>query len=100
MSSACIIPDPPLTSRFIQYPIDKTKMEETRAWAAEHDLAGKIRAIDGVKDLELSFCPGEGWLAARYIFTDLEDMKTFLGEDNATMAELKVVLAGYVVRTG
>jgi hypothetical protein len=70
-------------------------MDETRAWAKEHDLAGKIRSIDGVKDLELSFCPGEGWLAARYIFTDLDDMKSFLGDDNATMAELKVVLAGY-----
>jgi len=24
-----------------------------------------------------SFCPGEGWLAARYIFNDLEDMIAF-----------------------
>ena len=46
-----------------------------RAWAKESGLADKLRAGKGVKDLEISFCPGEGWLAARYIFEDLDDVR-------------------------
>ena len=53
-------------TRFIQYPFDKTKMAEVREWANGVGLAD-LRAVKGVKDVELSFCPGEGWLAARYI---------------------------------
>ena len=49
-------------------------MDEVRAWVNDSGLGGKIRGQDGVKDLELSFCPGKGYLAARYIFTDLNDM--------------------------
>mmetsp|Transcript_23362 Transcript_23362/g.59004 ORF Transcript_23362/g.59004 Transcript_23362/m.59004 type:complete len:126 (+) Transcript_23362:115-492(+) len=68
----------PMT-RFVQYPFDKTKMAEVREWVNSSGLIGKIRSQPGVKDVEVSFCPGEGWLAARYIFNDLEDLKTFLG---------------------
>ena len=64
----------PMT-RFIQYPFDKTKMAEVRAWVNEEKSIKDLRTISGVKDFEISFCPGEGWLAARYIFNDLEDMK-------------------------
>lgn len=53
-------------TRFIQYPFDKTKMTEVREWANGVGLKD-VRAVKGVKDVELSFCPGEGWLAARYI---------------------------------
>ena len=45
----------PMT-RFVQYPFDKTKMEEVRAWANESDLPGKLRAQKGIKDVEFSFC--------------------------------------------
>merc|ERR1712087_863248 len=64
----------PMT-RFIQYPFDKTKMEEVKWWVKENKLAEKAREIPGVKDVEISFCPGEGWLAGRYIFNSLEDLK-------------------------
>merc|ERR1719491_1784645 len=74
----------PMT-RFVQYPFDKTKMAEVRAWVNETDLAGQMRAIDGVKDVEISFCPGEGWLAGRYIFNDLPDMVAVLGLGLATL---------------
>merc|ERR1719424_361533 len=63
----------PMT-RFVQYPFDKTKMTEVRAWVNESDMPASVRAETGVKDVEFSFCPGEGWLAARYIFNDLDDM--------------------------
>ena len=53
-------------TRFIQYPFDKTKMTEVREWANGVGLKD-VRAVKGVKNVELSFCPGEGWLAARYI---------------------------------
>ena len=53
-------------TRFIQYPFDKTKMAEVREWAKGVGLKD-LRAVKGVKNVELSFCPGEGWLAARYI---------------------------------
>merc|ERR1719388_797420 len=69
----------PMT-RFIQYPFDKTKMAEVREWANTEEfqkVAKKMRSIDGVKEIEFSFCPGQGWLAARYIFNDLEDLKKF-----------------------
>ena len=65
----------PMT-RFIQYPFDKTKMAEVREWAKGVGLKD-LRAVKGVKNVELSFCPGEGWLAARYIFNDLDDMVAF-----------------------
>merc|ERR1719443_1704704 len=68
----------PMT-RFVQYPFDKTKMAEVTEWFDGTGIAKTIRSKEGVKDLEVSFCPGEGWLAARYIFNDLEDMKKFLG---------------------
>jgi len=68
----------PMT-RFIQYPFDKTKMAEVTEWFDKSGIAKTVRSKPGVKDLEVSFCPGQGWLAARYIFHDLEDMKTFLG---------------------
>jgi len=64
---------------FVQYPFDKTKMTEVTEYVAASGLGAKIRSKPGVKDLEVSFCPGEGWLAARYIFNDLDDMVAFLG---------------------
>merc|ERR1712187_578620 len=66
----------PMT-RFIQYPFDKTKMDEVRTWVKSSGVVEKLRAIDGVKNVDVSFCPGQGWLAARYIFNDLEDLKKF-----------------------
>ena len=75
----------PMT-RFVQYPFDKTKMEEMRAWTHENKITEQLRAIPGVKDLEMSFCPGEGWWAARYIFNDLEDLKAF--SSHATVQKL------------
>jgi len=66
----------PMT-RFIQYPFDKTKMVEVREWVNSSDITPTMRAIPGVKDVEVSFCPGEGWLAARYIFNDLDDLIAF-----------------------
>ena len=56
----------PMT-RFIQYPFDKTKMAEVTEWVNSTTIAKDIRSAPGVKDVEVSFCPGEGWLAARYI---------------------------------
>jgi len=81
----------PMT-RFIQYPFDKTKMEEVRAWTKSSGIAEKIRSIDGVKNVEVSFCPGQGWLAARYIFNDLEDLKKFADQPGTAEAK-KMVLA-------
>jgi hypothetical protein len=52
-------------------------MEEVRAWINESSIPADLRGTSGVKDVEFSFCPGEGWLAARYIFTDLQDMIDF-----------------------
>lgn len=75
-------------TRFVQYPFDKTKMTEVREWVNQSGLPAKLRAAPGVKNIEVSFCPGEGWLAARYIFNDLDDMVTFLG-DTATLGEAK-----------
>jgi len=69
----------PMT-RFIQYPFDKTKMEEVTAWSLEAKsttMVAAVRATPGVSNVEVSFCPGEGWLAMRYIFDDLDDMKSF-----------------------
>lgn len=54
-------------------------MAEVTEWFDKSGIAKTVRSKPGVKDLEVSFCPGQGWLAARYIFHDLEDMKTFLG---------------------
>ena len=78
-------------TRFIQYPFDKTKMEEVKAWAKTSGLAEMARGEPGIKDFEVSFCPGEGWLAARYIFNDLDDMVGFLG--GSKIEEMKKVLA-------
>ena len=75
----------PMT-RFIQFPFDKTKMEEVRAWCNENKIGEQMRAIPGIKDVEVSFCPGEGWLAGRYIFNDLEDLLAF--GDNPTRQKL------------
>ena len=66
-------------SRFVQYPFDKTKMAEVREWIGTTGLVNSPRKESGIKDVETSFCPGEGWLAVRYIFNDLEDMKSYLG---------------------
>jgi hypothetical protein len=60
-------------------PFDKTKMTEVREWVNSNGISAKIRADPGVKDIEVSFCPGEGWLATRFIYNDLEDMKAYLG---------------------
>ena len=76
----------PMT-RWIQYPFDKTKMTEVRAWLNESDLPAKLRRTSGTSNVEFSFCPGEGWLAARYIFKDLEDLKNF--GDSSAIAQAK-----------
>lgn len=78
-------------TRFVQYPFDKTKMAEVREWVNGSDLKKVVRGQPGVKDVEFSFCPGEGWLAARYIFNDLDDMVTFLGSSG--MEDAKKILA-------
>ena len=70
----------PMT-RFIQYPFDKTKMAEVRAWVNSNGIAAKVRANPGVKDIEISFCPGEGWLATRFIYDDLADLQAYLGSE-------------------
>ena len=70
----------PMT-RFIQYPFDKTKMAEVRAWVNGNGIAAKVRANPGVKDIEISFCPGEGWLATRFIYDDLADLQAYLGSE-------------------
>lgn len=70
----------PMT-RFIKYPMDKTKMDEVRTWMDEPTQAKAlqgIRAEPGVQSVEVSFCPGEGWLASRMIFTDLPHMVSYL----------------------
>merc|ERR1712187_134239 len=87
VGARCMAAAPKPMTRFIQYPFDKTKMEEVRAWANSSGIAKKARSIDGVKDVEISFCPGQGWLAARYIFNDLEDLKKF--GDQPGFAEAK-----------
>merc|ERR1719193_2347158 len=70
----------PMT-RFIQYPFDKTKMVEVRAFLNENKAFKAVRNVPGVKSLEFSFCPGQGWVAARFIYEDLEDMKKYLNQD-------------------
>ena len=72
----------PMT-RFVQYPFDKTKMEEVTAWshATLNSSLVAIRAVPGVSNVEVSFCPGEGWLAMRYIISSIEDMKAFPSKD-------------------
>ena len=69
-----------------RYPFDKTKMEEVRAWVNESDFPAAVRATPGVKDLEISFCPGQGWLATRFIFDDLDDLRAF--PDSAANAQV------------
>merc|ERR1719361_1908514 len=64
-------------TRFIQYPFDKSKMTEVHTWVKSSEAIQNLRKIKGVKDMEISFCPGEGWLAARYIFDDLESLQNF-----------------------
>jgi len=72
----------PMT-RFVQYPFDKTKMKEVTAWshASLNPSLVAIRAVPGVSNVEVSFCPGEGWLAMRYIISSIEDMKAFPSKD-------------------
>ena len=36
-------------------------------------------------------CAPPGWLAARYIYDDLEDMKAFIGEDLAAGVKEKLL---------
>merc|ERR1712166_1732298 len=62
----------PMT-RFVQYPFDKTKMDEVTGWLKDSDLPATIRGQPGVSDVEMSFCPGLGYLGVRYIFADLEE---------------------------
>merc|ERR1711939_1099270 len=81
----------PMT-RFVQYPFDKTKMDEVRAWVANSNEISGLRTIDGVSSVEYSFCPGEGWLAARYTFNDLAALKAFGDQPQYTAAK-EVVLA-------
>ncbi|EOD34219.1 hypothetical protein EMIHUDRAFT_449302 [Emiliania huxleyi CCMP1516] len=61
-------------SRSVEALRKRTKMTEVRAWVNESNMPASVRAETGVKDVEFSFCPGEGWLAAWYIFNDLDDM--------------------------
>merc|ERR1711935_38124 len=68
----------PMT-RFVQYPFDKTKMVEVRDWVNTSGLPAKLRATEGIDNVEINFCPGQGWLGVRFLFTDLEDMKNYLG---------------------
>merc|ERR1712216_463183 len=69
-----------------QYPFDKTKLAEVRQWLNEESsIIQSLRSITGVQNVEVSFCPGQGWLAARYIFTDLEHLKNF-GDSEAWQA--------------
>ena len=49
----------PMT-RFVQYPFDKTKMEEVRAWVNDIDTPAELRDAAGVRNVEFSFCPGQG----------------------------------------
>ena len=42
-------------------------MAEVTEWFDKSGIAKTVRSKPGVKDLEVSFCPGQGWLAARYI---------------------------------
>ena len=91
LTSVHSAPQRPMT-RFVQYPFDKTKMAEVREWVNGSDLPAKLRGPNGVKNVEFSFCPGEGWLAARYIFDDLEDMKSFLG--SSALEDAKGVIGG------
>lgn len=66
-------------------------MAEVREWVNSSDLKSVVRSQPGVKDVEFSFCPGEGWLAARYIFNDLDDMVAFLGSPG--LEDAKKILA-------
>ena len=81
----------PRARSFVQYPFDKTKMAEVREWVNASDLKNVLRSGPGVSSVEVSFCPGEGWLAARYIFDDLDDMVGFLG--SPMLEDAKKILA-------
>lgn len=69
-------------TRFVQYPFDKSKMAEVSDWMKTDPAVQGVKKIKGVKSMELSFCPGEGWVAARYIFDDLDDMLKFKDDPN------------------
>ena len=48
--------------------MDKTKMAEVKEWLADRkDMVAATRNAGGITNIEFSFCPGEGWLAARYV---------------------------------
>jgi hypothetical protein len=76
--------------RLVSNPCTAVVKAEVRAWVSETNLATAIRASPGIKDVEVSFCPGEGWLAARYIFDDLDDMVAYLGSDSLKEAKYVV----------
>merc|ERR1712159_681580 len=79
-------------TRFVQYPFDKTKMAEVREWLNnEGEMVQGLRSAPGVQNVEISFCPGQGWLAARYIFTDLEHMKALQDAPAWKVAKEKVL---------
>merc|ERR1719499_2789950 len=81
----------PMT-RFVQYPFDKTKMEEVSAWMKSDAAIQGLGKIKGVTSFQLSFCPGEGWLGAHYLFDDLDSLLTFKDDPNYKPA-LDAVLA-------
>ena len=60
---------------------------QVRSWLNDSDTPAAIRATPGVQDVQFSFCPGEGWLAARYIFDDLDGLRAF--PDSAAFAQAK-----------
>jgi hypothetical protein len=66
------------------------RWRQVRAWVNESDIPETLRATPGVQDVQFSFCPGEGWLAARYIFDDLDDLRASFEAEAFTSAEAKV----------
>jgi len=92
LSTSAVAADARPMTRFIQYPMDKTKMAEVKEWLADRkDMVAATRNAGGITNIEFSFCPGEGWLAARYIFDDLDDMIAF--PDTEAFAAAKADLA-------
>ena len=66
-------------------------MEQVHAWTKDSGINETLRSIDGVANVEYSFCPGEGWLAARYIFSDLQDMIAFPDSEGFQKAKALVL---------
>ena len=44
------------------------------AWADEQGIAAQARDGSGVDNVEVNFCPGQGWLALRFKFGDLDSL--------------------------